>query len=154
MEITAKTVERLQYFKGKVCTILTSPINREFNETFAREHFVVQVQEIGRECIWGTHPYNGTVAFFPMQSVISIQEEIVLDPVNNPEHKKMIEEYEKKSGKKVVSDVSPHLAPTTDTPPPAVKEETPPQQEAAFVDLRRLTQLAKQSKEGFDNKKR
>jgi hypothetical protein len=154
MEMTTKTVERLKYFEGKVCTILTSPINRKFNETFAREHFVVEIKEINRDCIWGTHPYNGTIAFFPMQHVISIQEEIVLDPVNNPEHRKMIEEYEKKYGKKVISDVSPHLAPTTfSPPPPSVKEETPPK-EVAFVDIQRLTQLAKQSKESFDNKKR
>jgi hypothetical protein len=152
MEITAKTIDRLQYFKGKVCTILTTPINREFNETFAREHFVVEVQEIGRECLWGTHPYNGTVAYFPMSYIISIQEEVVLDPVNNPDHRKMIEDYEKQSGKKVVSDVSPHLAPTSKTEP-VVKEQTPPQ-EAAFVDIRRLTALAKDSKEGFANKKR
>jgi hypothetical protein len=87
-----------------------------------------------------------------MSQVISIQEETVLD-INNPEHRRMIEEYEQKTGKKVISDVSPHLAPTTATP--VVQKETPPQDEAAaFVDIKRLTQLAKQTKEGFDNKKR
>lgn len=153
MEFTGKTVEALQYFKGKTCTILTNPINRDFDESRSREHFVVEVKEISRECVWGSHPYNGTIAFFPMSQIVSIQEEVVLDPVNNPAHRKMIEDYEKQTGKKVVSDVSPHLAPTTAVPPPMVKEETQPQ-EAAFVDIKRLTQLAKQTKQGFDNKKK
>jgi hypothetical protein len=155
MEFTAKTIEALQYFKGKTCTIITRPINRQFDETRSREHFVVDIRDINRECVWGTHPYNGTVSFFPMNQIISIQEEVVLDPVNNPAHRKMIEEYEKETGKKVVSDVSPHLAPTVTAPPkPVVKEETPPPEGEAFVDIKRLTQLARQTKEGYDSKKK
>lgn len=156
MEFTAKTIEALQYFKGKTCTIITRPINRSFDETRSREHFVVDIREVSKDCVFGTHPYNGTVSFFPMEQIISIQEEVVLDPVNNPVHRKMIEEYEKETGKKVVSDVSPHLAPTVAAPlpKPVVKEETPPPEGEAFVDIKRLTQLARQTKEGYDAKKK
>jgi hypothetical protein len=118
MQPTSRTLQRLkECFEGKVCSIFTTPINRSFDEVRSREHFVVRIQEIGNDGIWGTHPYNNTISFFGMDGVLFLCEEVELDP-NNPEHKAMIEEFEKKSGKKIVSDVSPHLAVKTDFVPP------------------------------------
>ncbi len=142
-DFKAKTIEHMQYFVGKVCTIFTPPINREFDELRSREHFVVKIEEINSDGIWGTHPYRGTVSFFPISYLTLIQEEQLIDP-NNPEHQQMIKEYEKKSGKKVMSDVSPNLV-------PKLKETTSvkPEVEASFVDVAQLTALAKETKRSY-----
>lgn len=101
-----RTVEELQYFVGKVCTIITTSMNRNFNELIAREHFAVLVTKITQDGIWGVHPYNHEILnFFNMQYIISIHEEYVIDP-NNPEHKKLIEEYQKRTGKSIKPDLT------------------------------------------------
>lgn len=101
----AENEKHLSYFVDKVCSIVTRSINRSFNEQIAREHYTVRVRSIDSDCIWGTHPYNEEmVSFFNMSNVVSIHEEIELD-MNNPEHKKMIEDYEKEKGVKVKPDI-------------------------------------------------
>jgi hypothetical protein len=151
--MNSKTIQNLkEAFQGKICSIFTQPINRNFDEVHNREHFVVKIEEINLDGIWGTHPYNGTVSFFLMPHVIFLQEEIVLDP-NNPEHKKMIEEYQKQAGKSIVSDVSPHKAPKAEI----VKNKDLPiaqplanPDEVTFVDIKHLQSLAKRTKMSYD----
>jgi hypothetical protein len=157
--MTPKTISKLQYFAGKVCSIFTGPINRTFDETHSREHFVVKVQEIDIDGLWGTHPYNGTVSFFPLNDIKLITEEIVLDP-DNPVHAKMLQQYQEKTGETIISDVSPHLAPIIPPPPPpsqlvtinGLKPSTQPVQEMepAFVDIKHLSALAKSTKKSLD----
>lgn len=143
----AKTIARLQRFVGKVCSVISSPINRHFEEMIAREHFVVRVDEINPDGIWGAHPYNpDLVSFFALPHVVSVHEEVELNP-NNPEHKRMIEEYEERTGKKLHSDLKGE--PT----------ETPSQEESeeggmAFVDIESLEKLAEQTKRTFDARDR
>lgn len=129
-------------FLGKVCSIFTGPINREFDEVRSREHFVVRVREINGDGIVGEHPYNGTVSWFAMSHVKLITEEVVLDP-NNPEHARMIREYQEKTGETIMSDVSPHLAPVVEPLP----QPPPPSQ---FVDLGQLASLAELAQKSFE----
>lgn len=103
--MNAKTLQNMQHFVGRVCSIVSTAMNRSFNESISREHFVIRVKEITLDGIWGTHPYNEEMlSFFTMQHIISIHEEVELNP-NNPEHAEMISEYEQKSGNKVKPDV-------------------------------------------------
>lgn len=137
-----RTLERLQYFVGKVCSVVSSSMNRAFDEQIAREHFVVRVHEINDDGIWGSHPYNpDLVSFFSMPSVISIHEEVELDH-NNPEHKAMIDDYEKRTGKKLDSDLQGK--PKEEPPEPEI------QQGGMFVDIQQLENLAEQTKQAFD----
>lgn len=141
--MNSKTLQNLQHrFLGKVCSVFTKPINRPFDEVHWREHFCIRVEEITPDGIWGTHPYNGTVSFFFLSEVIFIQEEIELDPTN-PEHAKMIKEFEERTGEKIVSDVSPHLAPVVE---PEDEEPTTEEEPTAFVDIEALKELASMSK--------
>ena len=151
MNIKPRTLEKMQYFVGRVCSVFTGPLCRSFDEVRAREHFVVTVQDIDCDGLWGTHPYNNTVSYFPLESIKLITEEVVLDP-NNSEHARMIQEYQERTGKKVVSDVSPHLAPTiepkSETPPEIpliVEDEEEPQ--PAFVDVSHMTSMARSAKQ-------
>ena len=162
-----RTLEHLQYFVGKVCSIVTTSMNRAFDEKISREHFVVLVQEVDMDSIWGTHPYNSDlISFFNLEHVISIHQEEVIDP-NNPEHMEMIKEYEQKTGKKVQGDLKksthvstmlekPEMAPpnnNVDLFPilnntPAVKELTAG--DATFVDIESLERLAEDTRRAFD----
>jgi hypothetical protein len=153
MNVKPRTLEKMQHFVGKVCSIFTGPLNRNFDETRAREHFVVRVEEIDCDGLWGTHPYNHTVSFFLMDAIKLITEEIVLDP-SNPEHAKMIQEFQEKTGKPVVSDVSPHLAPVVgvqkaEPPEPLVEEEF---ESSAFIDIKNMTTMVRQAKQSFQAK--
>lgn len=145
----------MQYFVDKVCSIVTSSMNRSFDERISREHFVIRVAEINEDGVWGYHPENiDMVSFFAMPHIISIHQEIELDP-ENPEHAQMIKEYEAKTGKKLESDLP--KAKTQEKPKQMdllpVIEKTPEPTgsgDATFVDIKSLEKLAEISKKTFD----
>jgi hypothetical protein len=135
-------------------------MNRAFDEMISREHFVVRVREINIDGIWGTHPYNEEmVSFFAMQHIISIHQEIELDP-DNPEHAQMIKEYEEKTGKKLKSDLAKtpttkkteksEMLPVLEKSPALEVQDTPNTGDAMFVDIESLEKLAENTKRTFD----
>jgi len=148
-----RTIEHLQYFIGKVCSIVTTSMNRSFDEKISREHFVVIIQEIDSDGIWGTHPYNPSlVSFFNIEHLISIHQEEVIDP-SNPEHVQMIKEYEQKTGKKVQGDLKDSPA-VTKKPLLIVIEESPVSEvsdtgDATFIDIDSLERLAEDTRRAF-----
>lgn len=149
----SRTLEKLQKLVGKVCSVVSVAMNRSFDEKIAREHFVIRVQEINQDGVWGTHPYNpDLISFFAFPHIVSIHEEVELDP-NNPEHQKMIKDYEDQTGKKLKSDLQ-----GSPKPEPPIKEPSPgPQPDegsAVFVDIEGLEKLAAQTKRAFDTRDR
>lgn len=158
MELKAKTIEKLKYFEGKVCTIITNSINRNFNEQIAREHFVINVGDVSSDGIWGTHPYNHElVSYFAMPHIVSIHEESILDP-NNPEHARMIAEFEEKSGKKVKSDMlelNKSSSVQNGASLPVLNEKPPVKTDgdSLFVDSETLESLANAAKTAFAGRK-
>lgn len=159
--MNANTLKHLQHFVGRVCSIISTSMNRAFDEKISREHFVIRIQEINAEGIWGTHPYNDEiVSYFAMPHIISIHQEIELDP-NNPEHAEMIKEYEKKTGQKVQSDIGKFKPKTVmgedkslpvieKTPAMEAKEASGGAGDATFVDVQSLEKLAEQSRRTFE----
>jgi len=147
--MNGRTLEKMQHFLGKVCSIVTSSMNRSFDEQISREHFVIRVQDIGVDGVWGTQPYNqDVVSFFSMQHIISIHEEFELDPTN-PEHAEMIKEYEEKTGQKLSGDIEAKVDPLAVIEAP---KETPPLENEGgltFVDIHSLEKLAEHSKKQF-----
>ena len=156
-----RTLEHLQYFVGKVCSIVATSMNRAFDEKISREHFVVNIQQIDSDGVWGVHPYNPElVSFFSLEHVISIHQEEVIDPTN-PEHIKMIKEFEEKTGKKIQSDLN---QPVVDLPPEPKKSllniiESDPDPlfdasanqagDSTFVDIESLQRLAEETQRAF-----
>ena len=150
-----RTLEHLQYFIGKVCSIVATSMNRSFDEKISIEHFVVIVREIDADGIWGTHPYNSDlVSFFSLEHVISIHQEEVIDP-NNPKHASMIKEFEEKSGKKIQGDLK-NSPPVEKKPLFNILKEKPPVPsnpstgDATFVDIESLERLAEDTRRAFD----
>jgi len=139
-----RTLERMQHFTGKVCSIISASMNRSFDEQISREHFVVYVQEITVDGVWGTHPYNeDLMSFFAMEHIISIHQEIELNP-ENPEHAKMLKEYEDRTGAKATPDIK---GTPKETPPDSQEE---PDGGVTFVDIDSLEELAENTKRTFD----
>jgi hypothetical protein len=142
----ARTLEKMQYFAGKVCSIVSTSMNRSFDEQISREHFVVHIEEITSDGIWGTHPYNNELlSFFAMEHIISIHQEIQLDP-SNPEHAQMIKDFEDRTGKTATPDIQ------------GVPKETPPDSEEpegmTFVDIDNLEALAETTKRTLEAQER
>lgn len=150
--MTAKTIERLQYFVNRVCSIVSTSMNRSFDETLAREHFVIRVNSVDTDGIWGTHPYNEEmVSFFRLDHIISIHEEFELDP-SNPEHQAMLKDYEQRTGQKLSGDLKPKPK-VQKADPLAVIEQPPPEPQdgdTTFVDIGELEDLAERTRQMFE----
>jgi len=68
----------LSYFIGKVCTILTSPVNRQFvNETQYVNIFVGIVDSINEKGIWIIKLGTRKKAFFTFHALVGINEESI-----------------------------------------------------------------------------
>lgn len=151
--MNSKTLQHLHYFKDKVCTIITTGMNRNFNEEIAREHFAVRVGDISVDGIWGTHPYNiELVSFFKWDHIISIHREYEIDP-EDPEHAKIIEEYKQKTGESVKSDLKEDQPAAKNALPVLSEKETPVTPkgtgDANFIDLDSLENLAESTRRAF-----
>jgi hypothetical protein len=122
-----KTIDEMQFFVGKVCTIFIPPTNRQFDEDTARQHYVIRIKQITSDGIWGENLFTHTLAFFAMEHVISIQQELELDP-KNPEHVKIIEKHMPPEEAKAVVGTA-----------------------AGAIDVDELKKLAEESKHGYDS---
>jgi hypothetical protein len=116
-----KTVEKLRYFEDKVCTIFIPVVNRQFDEETARRHFIIRVKEVDVDGVWGTNLTTGTVCFFAMDVIQSIQEELELNP-KDPQDMALIEQC----------------------------TEPVSSGDATFIDIEALSKLAAQTKKAYD----
>ena len=128
-------LNKLKYFVGKVCTITTTTINRSWTEDVSRDYFVCIIEEVNEDGIWGRHPHFNTISFYQMDYVISITEEMILD-TKNPNHQKVLQDYQKKMGKPPESDLPNKLEQLLPQPPIPTKQND-------FVDIEELSRLAK-----------
>lgn len=71
----------LNHFKGKVCSILTTPIQRKLsNKEEEIQYFVGVIEEITKEGVFMTQIATGLKGYFNISNIIGIFEEEVLDP--------------------------------------------------------------------------
>ena len=123
----------LQYFVGKLCTVFTAPMNRNFQaespNTYPEavyKYFMGVVESIDQTGLLLTQATNGLKTYFFINNIVAIAEEEVLDP-NNPEHAEIIEKFTPRS-----------------EPQPTVQIPDGP-----FVDPDALAALSKQLKENL-----
>ena len=132
----------LDYFVGKPCTVTTVAINFRFNVEPMMEFFMGIVEKIDKKGILMTSTHTGCKNYIRMKHVVSISDEPVLYE-DNPEHKKIIDEYRK---------TNPITAAKTKMPEPAVAPiVTPPPIPAPpkFVDPKSLAKMAQKAKEVY-----
>lgn len=119
-----------KYFKDKICTIITHSINRNFKEETLRDHYVIFVEEINEDGVFGHHPYYNNRSYYPLESIISIHQEIMVS-------KQEAEKLEKMAGKKMPSDMKL----------PGEMPKPTPENSTSFASLEEIVEVAKITKE-------
>ena len=92
-------IENLKYFVGKAVTIITTPINRDFDERQKCDYFVGVVEAVDEIGILTQHPVTGCRNYYFYGQICAISEEQVLDSAN-PDDAAMIQEIEAKRSSK------------------------------------------------------
>lgn len=115
--ITRESHHDLQYFVGKLCTIMMPPMGLHLDKDTYPQWFTVTVDRVTHEAIWGTDPQRGTKAmyFFP---ILGIAEEQVLES-DHPDYEKLKSEI---SERKILKPDFPPDSFTTEQLEQAVKK--------------------------------
>ena len=90
--ISTQAEKELQYYVGKLCSIITKPVNLPITEATHSQWFTVRVDAIDQEQIWGTDVGRGTKStfFFPIVSIVE-EQVITEDDPNYDEVRKTLE---------------------------------------------------------------
>lgn len=70
-------MNKLNYFKGKVCTVLTAPANRFFDDTQHVNVFVGLVEDVDELGVWIVQLTEKKKSFFRLNAIVGIIEETV-----------------------------------------------------------------------------
>lgn len=84
----------LAYFKGKIVTVLTTEVNFKFKFEQMNDYFTGFLEEVQENYVIIKHFQTGCKTYIAMSHIIAIAEEQVLNE-DNPEEKKIIEDYRK-----------------------------------------------------------
>ena len=88
-------LEHYQKFVGRICTVLTSPVNFEFKDPIQHSNYfsgkVISVDKFG---IWIQNVKFGTMSFFPFPVIGLIEEQAVMR--DDPRYDKIKAELEEK----------------------------------------------------------
>ena len=130
-----KNNQNLEYFAGKVCSVFTGPLNRDFKLEGANylqqfyHYFLGVVEAIDEQGLLLRQVGSGLKIYFFKQSLIAIAEEEVLDP-NKPEDEATIQEF-----KTIVTNEPQELPPSIEMPD--------------FLDVDTMTSMASNLKNSF-----
>src|SRR5687768_11238527 len=93
--------KKLQYFVGKVCTVLTVPINRDFRSenpaTYPEPlflYFLGVVESLDETCVVLRQVQSGRKTCLMMDKVVGVAEEEVLDP-DDPKNAAVMKQFDK-----------------------------------------------------------
>ena len=138
-----KNSDTIQYFVGKICTIFTVPINREFNERQNVDYFVGRVDGFDDKGILMSHVISNCKNYYFFNNVISIAEEQTVDS-DDP----VVKDYEsiKEQKKNQPQAPSQQMKPTAPPQPEYHEEEV---NDSPFVDIAAISDLAKKAKESY-----
>lgn len=126
MKYSLKTIETLKKrFLSKPCSIFVQNTNMSFNQVQAQDYFVGIVESIDEDGIFTKHPITNCWNFFPMDKILGICEEQMLNP-GNPEDAKIIDKYKKQSEE---------------------KQSTAPKDDGKFLSISSMEEMIKKSKE-------
>jgi hypothetical protein len=118
-----EALKNLKYFVGKAVTIITTAINRDFDERQKCDYFLGVVESVDELGILTLHPITGCKNYYFYSQICAISEEQVLYP-EKPEDAKLIAELEEKRRKPVA--------------PPLELPDVP---STPFVDIESLSKL-------------
>ena len=79
MNVSESQRKKLEYFLGRVVTILVPPINRNLDDDGMLSYFLGKISEIDEMGIWYTHLETGCKNFIFYNHVIALAEEVVVE---------------------------------------------------------------------------
>lgn len=86
--------KKLQYFVGKICTILTVGINKDFNLEQFGNFFTCRIEAIDADGVVCVHPITNCKSFFFLDKIVSISEEQEITE-DHPAYKEIKQEVQK-----------------------------------------------------------
>ncbi|MCK9459686.1 MAG: hypothetical protein M0R80_08610 [Proteobacteria bacterium] len=104
-------MKNIEYFVGKICSVFTTPLNRDFKLEGPNSleqllhYFLGTIDSVDDQGILLSQR-NGRKAYVFKSHLVAIAEEEVLDP-DNPEDAKIIREMKPLSGKKLPQSLVP-----------------------------------------------
>ena len=93
-------MQHLDYFIGKICTVFTSPINRNYKEEQLHNYFLGIVESVDEVGISLKQLTGNLKTFLFLRNIVGIAEEEVLDP-DNPEDAETIGRLKEAARKQV-----------------------------------------------------
>lgn len=87
MNISDQQKRNLEYFRNKVCTVITPAINRTFDEKTSIDYFVGKITKIDEVGIWYEHIQSKCLNFVFYNNLISIAEEKMLSSDDDQKNK-------------------------------------------------------------------
>lgn len=137
MLITDQQKRNLEYFKNKVCTIITPAINRNFDENILIDYFVGRITKIDEAGVWYEHLQSKCLNFVFYNQLIGIAEEKIIS--NEDDITKVLNEKPKIT---LTPQPTAYFAPApTPTPKKIVSAEQLRRESAAPADLEALKNL-------------
>lgn len=101
-----------EYFVGKVCSIFTTPHSRDLHledpDTYPStlyRYFVGEIEKVDANGVLLRNMAKSLRTFIPLDKVVAVAEEEVLDP-ENPEDAKIIERYKEEARKNIPPEAS------------------------------------------------
>lgn len=89
------TLKKMQDFVGKVCSILTTSVAKSnFTDIQFSDFFVVIVEEVSEDGIFGKHAMTGCLSFYAWNHVVGIFQEQVIDQ-EDPQYENILSEVKK-----------------------------------------------------------
>jgi hypothetical protein len=97
------SIKKLQeLFVGKVCTVLTTVVNKtNFQDQQFSDFFTGVIESIDEDGILAKHHLTGCYNFYNFQYVVGILEEQVIEE-NNPQYQEIVEDLKKTPVKSVL----------------------------------------------------
>lgn len=97
------SIKKLQeLFVGKVCTVLTTVVNKtNFHDKQFSDFFTGLIESIDEDGILAKHHLTGCYNFYNFQYVVGILEEQVIEE-NNPKYQEIVEDLKKAPVKSVL----------------------------------------------------
>ena len=90
----------LQYFVGKLCSVFTTPMNRDFQSEAPHDYpkalykyFMGVVESVSPHGLLLTQASTGLKTYFYHNQIVAVAEEELLDP-NDPEDASVIEKFQ------------------------------------------------------------
>ena len=81
-----RSIAKLQYFVGKVCTVFTNPVNRNLPQESPQDYlqqvfgyFLGRVESVDEDGVLLSHVHNGQKSFWTWHNLVGLAEEKELD---------------------------------------------------------------------------